>query len=163
MPQKALDVYVYVYQTLSSSWGWGLGTRLTLPYKTLYQTETPPLHVTNFSRFDQSEATFEMSCGIIPSMTRLTLVSCRARGLRGRDTHKTTRFSQKFPGISCYQGLYIIFQNFTIDILDIRYYQHYLSEDSNRQKAQSYLHATYLSGSICKNGLLVHDSYRQLP
>ena len=37
----------------------------TLPYKTLYQTQTPPLHVTNFSRFDQSEATFEMSCSII--------------------------------------------------------------------------------------------------
>ena len=32
----------------------------TLPYKTLYQTQTPPLHVTNFSRFDQSETTFEM-------------------------------------------------------------------------------------------------------
>ena len=39
----------------------------TLPYKTLYQTQTPPLHMTYFSRFDQSEATFEMSCGIIPS------------------------------------------------------------------------------------------------
>ena len=37
----------------------------TLPYKTLYQNQTPPLHVTNFRQFDQSEATFEMSCGII--------------------------------------------------------------------------------------------------
>jgi hypothetical protein len=37
----------------------------TLPYKTLYQTQTLPLHVTNFSQFDQSEATFEMSRSII--------------------------------------------------------------------------------------------------
>ena len=27
----------------------------------------------------------------------------------------------------------------------------------------SYLHATYLSGSFCKNGLLVHDSDRLQP
>ena len=30
----------------------------------IIQPQTPPLHVTNFIRFDQSEATFEMRCGI---------------------------------------------------------------------------------------------------
>ena len=32
--------------------------------------------------------------------------------------------------------------------------------DSHRLKAQSYLHATYLSGSICVSGLSFHDSHR---
>ena len=41
--------------------------------KTLYQTQTPPLHVTNISQFDQSEAIFEMSCGIIGSQSNYLL------------------------------------------------------------------------------------------